>query len=117
MKKYFVVETDEPVEYGDSITVSLFKEIEGGTVTVEKDIAFNEQTQGWLVEMGYVEEREANEDNLLDFDDSAPCKALEGLVDKVGELEERIEKLESMESLVKTIHATVLNIQKALKKK
>lgn len=119
MKKYFVKETEEEIEFGEEVQLSFKKELEDGQVTVEKTVMFSADTVNWLIEMEVVEEREV-EDDLLDFgeDDGLepPCVALESLYDKVGELEERLEKVEALEGLVKTIHGTLLNIQKTLKK-
>ena len=42
MKKYFVVETDEAIEFGDVVNLTFFKEIEDGKVTIEKEVEFNE---------------------------------------------------------------------------
>ena len=104
MKKYFVVETDEICEFGDELHLNLFKEIEGGKVTVEKDVEFNENTMGLLIEMGFVEEREVNPEDLIDFengDEDDPCEALANLMEDFEALERRVDM---MSELVKEIY-------------
>lgn len=93
MKKYFVVETDEICEFGDALHLVMFKELEDGKVTVEKDVEFNEDTMDWMIEMGFVQEREVEENNLIDFGEE-PCDALAALEEDFEVLEERLDKLE-----------------------
>ena len=93
MKKYFVKETDEQVELGDVIEISFEKEIEGGTVTVDKEIKITPITVAVLVELGIIEEREEEEENILDFEDDQPCEFLGDLAEKVQELEKNIKRL------------------------
>ena len=62
MKKYFVVETDEAIEFGDVVSLTFFKETEDGKVTIEKDVEFNENSMGLLIETGFIEERETEEE-------------------------------------------------------
>ena len=100
MKKYFVVETDEAIEFGDVVSLTFFKETENGKVTIEKDVEFNENSMGLLIETGFIEERETEEEedannDLLDFEDS-PCETLTNLVEDFEALEERVDKLENM---------------------
>ena len=96
MKKYFVVETDEICEFGDALHLVFFKEIKGGKVTVEKDVEFSEDTMDWMIEMGFVEEREVEENDLIDFSDEQPCEALAALEEDFEALEQRIDKLEEL---------------------
>ena len=100
MKKYFVVETDEAIEFGDVVSLTFFKETEDGKVTIEKDVEFNENSMDLLIETGFIEERETEEEedvnnDLLDFEDS-PCETLTNLVEDFEALEERVDKLENM---------------------
>lgn len=70
MKKYFVRETDEPVKFGDVINLTFYKDLEDGKVTIEKEVKFSEATLDWLIEMQFVEERDAEDDApLIDFSD------------------------------------------------
>ena len=94
MKKYFCVETDEPVNFGDVLHLTFCKDVENGKVTVEKEITFTEDTLDWMIEMGFVKERDAeDEDNdLLDFGN--PCEELQALVEDFEALEKRVEELE-----------------------
>lgn len=103
MKKYFVVETDEVCEFGDVLNLTFFKELEDGKVTVEKEVKFTEDTMDWMIEMGFVEEREVEEEgvntpenDLIDFGDDEPCEALVDLIEDFEALEERVDKLEDM---------------------
>ena len=93
MKKYFVVETDEAVEFGDVVNLTFFKEIEDGKVTIEKEVVFNEDTMDMMIEMGFVEERE-EEDDLLDFEDK--CQAIAYLEEDLEAFEERLSNLEAL---------------------
>ena len=111
MKKYFVVETDEVIEFGDVVSLTFFKEIEDGKVTVEKEVEFNKDTMDLLIEMGFVEEREVEEEDLIDFEDDS-CEALSALEEDYEVLEERVDNIES---LVKDIYGTVKSIAADLK--
>ena len=93
MKKYFVVETDEAIEFGDVVNLTFFKEIEDGKVTIEKEVEFNEDSMDMLIEMGFVEERE-EEDDLLDFEDK--CQAIADLEEDLEAFEERLDNLETL---------------------
>lgn len=93
MKKYFVVETDEAIEFGDAVNLTFFKEIEDGKVTIEKEVEFNEDTMDMLIEMGFVEEREEEKD-LLDFEDK--CQAVAYLEEDLEAFEERLGNLEAL---------------------
>ena len=110
MKKYFVVETDEAIEFGDVVNLTFFKEIEDGKVTIEKEVEFNEITMDLLIKMGFVEEREVKEEDLIDFEDD-PCEALSALEEDLEALEERVDNLEA---LVKGINNEVQKLVDAL---
>ena len=110
MKKYFVVETDEAIEFGDVVNLTFFKEIEDGKVTIEKEVEFNKDTMALLIGMGFVEVREVEEEDLIDFEDE-PCEALSALEEDLEVLEERVDNLEA---LVKGINNEVQKLVDAL---
>ena len=112
MKKYFVVETDEAIEFGDVVNLTLFKELEDGKVTVEKDVEFTEDSKDRLIELGFVEEHEVEEEDLIDFQDE-PCESLVDLEEDFEALEERVDNIEG---LIKEIYETVKSITADLKK-
>jgi len=110
MKKYFCIETNEQVNFGDELHLTFFKETENGKVTVEKSITFAEDTLDQLIELGFIEEREVEEeedntleDDLLDFDET-PCEALEALEEDFEALEEKVESLEQEIEQLKGMH-------------
>ena len=111
MKKYFCIETDEAIEFGEIINLTFFKEIEDGKITVEKDVEFTEDSKDRLIELGFVEEREVEEEedntpenDLLDFDDETPCEALEALEEDFEALEKKVESLEQEIEQLKGMH-------------
>ena len=110
MKKYFVVETDEVIEFGDVVSLTFFKETENGKVTIENEVEFNKDTMDLLIKMGFVEEREVEEEDLIDFEDD-PCEALSALEEDLETLEERVD---SLETLVKNVNNEVLKLIDAL---
>ena len=110
MKKYFVKETDEVIEFGEMVNVAFFKELEDGKVTIEKEVEFNEITMDLLIDMGFVEVREVEEEDLIDFEDD-PCEALSALEEGLEVLEERVDNLEA---LVKGINNEVQKLVDAL---
>lgn len=112
MKKYFVVETDEAIEFGDVVNLTFFKEIEDGKVTIEKEVEFNKDTMALLIEMGFVEVREVEEEDLIDFEDE-PCEALSALEDNFEALEERVDNIEG---LLKEIYDSVKSITAEIEK-
>lgn len=98
MKKYFLVETDEVCEFGDVLNLTFFKDLENGRVTVEKEVKFTEDTMDWMIEMGFVQEREVEDEkdnDLIDFDDE-PCEELSALIEDFEALEERVDNMEKM---------------------
>ena len=113
MKKYFVVETDEVCEFGDVLHLVFFKEIKDGKVTVEKDVEFSEDTMDWLIEMGFVEEREVEENDLIDFGNEEPCETLVALEEDFEELEQRVD---AMEVMIKEIYDLIKSSVKEEKK-
>ena len=105
MKKYFVVETDEVCEFGDVLNLTFFKDLEDGRVTVEKEVKFTEDTMDWMIEMGFVQEREVEEEeenDLIDFgDDYCPHN---DLLNEICEDQEKFEKkLEILEEQIKVL--------------
>ena len=103
MKKYFCIETDEQVNFGDKLHLTFFKETKGGKVTIEKSITFTKDSLYWMIRMGVVEEREVGEegdntpeDSLLDFGDEDLCDALEALEEDFEALEKKVDNLETL---------------------
>lgn len=106
MKKYFVTETDEICNFGDALHLTMFKELEDGKVTVEKDVEFNESTMDWMIEMGFVQEREVEDEDMIDFcnDDYCPHDDLLNEICEDQEAQEkRIEVLEEKVKVLKTL--------------
>lgn len=105
MKKYFCTETDEQVNFGDELHLSFFKETKNGKVTVEKDVIFTEDTVDWMIEMGFIEEREEEDkeentpkDVLIDFDEdeNGAWEVIEDFLEDFENLEKRVDKLEDL---------------------
>lgn len=95
MKKYFCMETEEELQFGDVVKVVLFKKLEDGKVTVEKEVEFTEDSASWMVDMGFVEEKETDEeDGLIHFDNEDSCDVLEDLYEDMVRVEDRVDKLE-----------------------
>lgn len=92
MKDYFVTETDEQVEIGDVLHLTLFKDIEGGKVTVEKDVEFNEHTLDWMIKMHFVEEREIPNEEVKDDNDLINFCEYEENIDEIITAQERLER-------------------------
>ena len=112
MKKYFVIETDEVCEFGDVLNLTMFKELEDGKVTVEKKVEFNENTMNWMIEMGFVQEREVEENDLIDFGEK-PCDALAALEEDFEALEQRVD---DMDAMIKEIYELIKSSVKEEKK-
>lgn len=103
MKKYFITETDEEIQVGETLELDFTKEVKHGRIKTTQDITLNEVTIPWLLKTGIIEEREVEEeevntpeDDLLDFQDGEPCEELKQLYEAFCTLEERVTKLESM---------------------
>ena len=115
MKKYFVVETDEVCEFGDVLNLAFFKELEDGKVTVEKEVKFTEDTMDWMIEMGFIQEREVEgekDNDLIDFGDE-PCEELADLIEDFEALEERVD---NMEKMIKEVYDLIKSSVKEEKK-
>ena len=105
MKNYFVVETNEICNFGDVLSITMVKELNDGKVTVEKNVEFNENTMDWMIEMGFVQEREDENENTFDSNsEEEPCEALEALKEDFEALEQ---KVETMEEMIKGIYDVV----------
>lgn len=97
MEKYFYTETDESVSFGDVLRLVLNKNIEGGKVTIEKDVEINESTLDFLIEIGVIEAHEIEEEeHILDFDEEEPCSQLAYLIEDFERLEKRTDELEEL---------------------
>ena len=103
MKKYFVADTNEEIQAGETLQLDFTKEVKHGRIETTQDITLNEVTIPWLLKTGIIEEREEEEeevntpeDDLLDFQDSEPCEELKQLYEAFCALEERVTKLEGM---------------------
>lgn len=119
MKKYFVVETDEVCEFGDVLHLVFFKEIKGGKVTVEKDVEFSEDTMDWMIEMGFVQECEVEEKELIDFEDCDNCVYGKMLNDLIEGQEDAEKRLDNLEAKVKNLedYVTAISMNRAAEKK
>lgn len=99
MKKYFVKETDEEIQFGDTIQLDLTKKTKHGVHTVQGEIKFSPMSLPLLVEVGVIEAREVEDEEMLDFDEE-PCETLEALMEDFDTLEERVDKLEAQQKKV-----------------
>ena len=116
MKKYFIAETDEELEFGDKIQVVLTKKTKFGLHNVETECEFSEDTIPFLLEVGVIEEHEVEEDeendDMIDFDAGETCVALDELIEDFEDLEERVDALESLTKDTYDTITEVLNILK-----
>ena len=96
MKKYFIAETDEELQFGDKIKLDLTKKTKHGSIEFEGEVEFSKLSLPLLLEVGAVEEKEVEEDgdnDLLDFDEDE-CDTLEEVLEDYENLEERVDILE-----------------------
>ena len=97
MEKYFYTETDESVSFGDVLRLVLNKDIEGGKVTIEKDVEINESTLDFLIEIGVIEAHKIEEEeHILDFGEEELCNPLTYLIEDFEKLEKRTDELEEL---------------------
>ena len=103
MKKYFITDTNEEIQAGETLQLDFAKEVKHGRIKTTQDITLNEVTIPLLIKTGIIEEREVeeeedntSEEDLLDFGDETSCEALEALEEDFEALEERVEKLEAL---------------------
>ena len=101
MKKYFIAGSDEELEFGDVIELDLTKETKHGTHCVESEVTFSPDILPLLLEIGAVEEKD--EKNLIDFSDDEPCDELDGLYERIEDIEEQDEMLEEMMKGIKSL--------------
>ena len=116
MKKYFIAETDEELEFGDKIQVVLTKKTKHGLHNIASEFEFSEDTIPFLLEAGVIEEQEVEEDvendGLIDFDAEETCVALDELIEDFETLEERVDALEA---LTKNTYDTITEVLSILK--
>ena len=123
MKKYFIAETDEELEFGDKIQVVLTKKTKHGLHNIETECEFSEDTIPFLLEVGVIEEHEVEEDeendDMVDFDAGETCEALDELIEDFLKIFEDFEDLEervnNLESLVKDTYETIAEVASILK--
>lgn len=123
MKKYFVVETGEVIEFGEPIVVSMEKDIEKGLITVQKQHFLSEENVDLLLALGVIEERDDEEeenDDLLDFEDEEGCP----LAARLQELEEKQAAMDELlnnqtailNKMLKTMEQMEAQMEKSAKK-
>lgn len=103
MKKYFVKETEEEILFGEELSLTFHKEMEDGKVTVVKDIMLTEETLEPLINMGFIEECEADEEEneLLDFGQEDLMQGLSEFREAVAkDIEDFDLKIESFEKKI-----------------
>lgn len=103
MKKYFIVGTDEEIQFGDKIELDLTKKTRSGVHKLKAQVELSELSIPLLLELEAIEEREeleeedenSPENGLLDFTDEN-CEALESLMEDFEALEKRLDSLEKL---------------------
>ena len=117
MKKYFITDTNEEIQAGETLQLDFAKEVKHGRIKTTQDITLDEVTIPWLLKTGIIEEREVEEEedntpenDLLDFEDEEPCEALAGLIEDFESLEERVESLEQEIRQLKHIHKDYVDL-------
>ena len=116
MKKYFITETDEEVQFGDTVEVNLSKKTKHGIHHVEGEVKVSEMSLPLLLEMEILEEREVEEDTNPDFDyfdDDQLAEAFEELHKDMDDLYEKVEKME--EIVTGTLKEIALTLKAILK--
>lgn len=102
MKKYFLQETAEELEFGDMIVLDLSHDMENGhTKHHHLECKFMPELVPIFLEEGIIKEEEVKEDKPLDFQDDSPMidellKANQNLEKKVYTLEKAVIKLREM---------------------
>lgn len=102
MKKYFMQETAEELEFGDMIVLDLSHDMENGhTKHHHLECKFMPELVPILLEEGIIEEKEVKEEKPLDFQDDPPMmekllKANQNLEKRVYTLEKAVIKLREM---------------------
>lgn len=102
MKKYFLQETAEELEFGDMIVLDLSHDMENGhTKHHHLECKFMPELVPIFLEEGIIEEKKVEEDKPLDFQDNCPMidellKANQNLEKRVYTLEKAVIKLREM---------------------
>lgn len=102
MKKYFLQETAEELEFGDMIVLDLSHDMENGhTKHHHLECKFMPELVPILLEEGIIEEKEVEEEKPLDFKDSylmidKLLRANQNLEKRVYTLEKAVIKLREM---------------------
>jgi hypothetical protein len=119
MKKYFVKDTEEELEFGDVISVEFCKELEDGSVTREMEVCFSPDNVEPLLHFGVIEEADVEEeDDMIDFsedEDYCPHNELIGAL--CEEQEAMKEKIDILEKKINTLQALLKKETASLRKK
>lgn len=80
MKKYFIIDGNEPLEFGDTLELELEKEQDGKKIKRKVEVKFTPDTLPLLLEENAIEEREVEEQSeTIDFSaDDDPVDSPEG---------------------------------------
>lgn len=118
MKKYFLQETAEELEFGDIIVLDLSHDMKNGhTEHHHLECKFMPELVPILLEEGIIVEKEVKEDKPLDFqDDNTPCPLMEEVIKANEELELGVDKLEKAVIKLREMVAS-LDVKSAAKPK
>ena len=103
MKKYFIKETEEELEFGDILEATFVKELEDGRVTIEREMPFTEDTVDILLELGAIEEVEEEDENqdTIHFCDDSEEEITQQIKDCIKEIKEAIEEDSEEKGMIK----------------
>lgn len=98
MKKYFLVETEEEIKFGDTVDVALHKDIENGEVIVNKKVTVDEDNVDTLVSLGILEECEmgVEQEGTIHFFEEDMNSTLDEIIDILKEVSDKTDAIEKL---------------------
>ena len=99
MKKYFLIETEEEIKFGDTVDVALHKDVENGEVIVNKKVTVDGDNVDILVSLGILEECEMGEqeqEGTLHFFEEDMNSTLDEIIEILKEVSDKTDAIEKL---------------------
>lgn len=101
MKKMFITDTEQEIEFGDTIQLDLSKKSKQGISKFESTVKVTELTAPVLLQIGAIEIRDVENDSCniavsnSSENEAQPCDTLNALIEDFETLEQKVEKIDS----------------------
>ena len=115
MKKMFITDTEQEIEFGDTIQLDLSKKSKQGISKFESTVKVTELSAPVLLQIGAIEIRNVKDDSYSvasghSENEEQPCDTLNALIEDFETLEQKVEKIDSKVEKFIDMHKTQLEM-------